>query len=579
MPVTRKRLYRGSKLTADRLNEVNSGVSTDFTNGIAPDAQPGVGRFAMTWNLPALEAYQFNGLAGNDDSYSKILIPWMCPPPMDYLSVFGVVDDDTPYATLRRLSISLDQGQSPYSWTGLDNSTSVVDFETAGYGFTLELREKIPAIVSEVGIAGTAADNVPNKVVWSQEFSYTLFSGDTERFNPVVIEDIRLTINPYRTYVWYVRFPDLVNATTEIGTTVQLGVASFTIRGEFEYPLMQRDTFAGIAAQNIPTVHDGSRQVASISLDTAVANQDITAAVGVAANGRVQSNADTIDDRLTVGLDAGYDNRGRLPVQEELIDDNGYICIAVPMFGQIGDVRASDINTIGLPYGPQGDYSAGVWAGSLADRRVLRIVHPITIHHIVAVPSYYSPPTANLTKRFGAGSGKVPVSPTNYTKIGVGLVSGLIGDNRQYQQVGYLEYTPATKGNYVIDRIKEGGIPQYYGLGTTDAYDHEIMHVPLVYPSAQSIGLYGKNSGYPFYAGQSDLTTQARRNCGVLPFDFGGGALAAPVTAGQEQFIEVRWTIEDANSLSQVNANVDAETTYIGNGGCWVYIIGKKAAV
>jgi hypothetical protein len=580
MSIIRRRLYRGSKVAKDRINEVHSAVSTAISSGIEADAQPGTGRFSIVWNLPSIQAYQFDGLAGNPDSYSKILIPWMLPPPMDYLSSTGQVGDNTPFATMRRLSVGIDQAETGYEFTGPDDASGAgVDYKAGGYAFTLELREKVPAVIGKSGLSGSAALNVPDRVVWSQAFPDVLFSGDRVRFNPLVIEDLRVTIHPYRTYVWYIRFTGLVSAETEIATLAQLGVSSFTLRAEFEYPLLNRDTYSGLSVQNIPTVHDGARQAAIISLDTATANNDITAEVGTAVNGRVQRNLDTIDDRLTVGLDAGYDNRGRLPVEEELVDDAGYFCIAVPMFGQFGDIRASDINTVGLPYGPQGDFSAGVWAGSLADRRVIRLQHPVTIHHVVAVPSYYSPPTATLGRRFGAGSGKIPVSATNITKIGVGMVSGLVAEDRQYQQIAYLEVTPATKSNYVLDRIKEGGPPFFFGLATDGAYDHEIFHVPLVWPAALGTGLYGKSSGAPVYAGQSDLTTLSRRNIGVMPFDFGGGALSAANTAGQEQFLEVRWTIEDANSLSQVNGSVDPGTTYVGNGGCWVYIIGKKSAV
>jgi hypothetical protein len=579
---TRKRLFRGNKLTADRINEVHAGVSSDITSGITADHQPGISKFTMDWNLPSIESYMFDGLVGDPDSYSKILIPWMCLPPQDLDSPLGLVDGNTPFATLRRLSVSFDQEQTNRAFTDIWNAGGgCLDYPVEAYHFKLELREKIPAQIGEDSLFAGAAGNVPNRVVWSQDIPGNLFFGDRAVFNPLVIEDMRVTIHPYRTYVWYIRFMDLVSfpyPTAPLGI-LQLGVSSFNLRAELEYPLLSRDTATSISVQNIPSIHDGDRQPASISLDTANPAATITAETAAAVNGRVQLNADIIDNRLIEGLNSGYDFKGRLPVQEELVDDSGYVCIAVPMFGQFGDIRASDINTIGLPYGPQGDFDIENWIGKLADRRVIRIQHPMTIHYVIASASYYSPPTTTLKRGPVAGLGKIPSSPTNLNKIGVGIVSGLIAENRKYQQVAYVEYSPADSLNFAIDRIKEGGVPPNYGLGTDGAYDHELLNVPLVYSALSTVGPYGLNSGPPIYVGQSDLDTRSREFIGVLPFDFGGGALGISETAGVEQFIEVRWTIEDSASLSTSNVAVDPQTTYVGNGGNWVYIIGKKSLV
>jgi len=580
MTIYRKKLYRGNNLTRERVNEMHSGVASEISTGINPTALPGVGRFSVNWHLPSVESYMFDETTASD---SRLMIPFIVPPPQELASTAGLVRTTTPQATLRRLSIGFDQLQSNQAFTDVfDPLHAGNNYTIESYTFTLELHEKLPAVLDTSGITGDAGQNSANKIIWAQEFAGNLFFGDRARFNPLVIEDILVTIHPYRTYVWYLKFTGLVNALDPNGFAHQIGVSGFHLRGEFDYPPMARDTTAGSSAQNIPTVTGGARQAASISLDTAVASETITAESGVAANGRVQTNLDTIDTRLISGLSSGYDAKGNLPVEEEIVDDAGWVVMAVPMFSQIGDIRASDLNQIGLPYGPQGDFSATSWGGQLADRRVIRIQHPMTIHYVFAVANYYSPPTLNTFKprRTAAGSGQIPASATFTNAIGVNIGSVLNGaDDRQLQQVAYLTYTPATKTGNLLDRIKQGGEPPFYGIGTNAAYDQEMFSVPLVWDVANPVGMYGINSGAPFYVGQGDLGTEGRSNVGTLPFDFGGGALLAPNTNGRENFIEVRWTMTDAADLSPSNPSVVDQTTYVGNGGNWVYIVAKKNSV
>jgi hypothetical protein len=584
MSFDRQRLFRANKLTIQRINEVNDGVETSIADGITPDVQPGVGKFAIDWNLPSVESYMFDGLVGNDLTYSKLLIPWVVPPPLDFGSSTGVVNNTTPVATLRRVSIGFDQMMTGRAFSDLwDANGACLDYElqAGGYGFTLELWEKTPSIIAEEGMTGIAGQNVPDNLLWSQTVSNTQFTGDVAFNNPIDIPNMRVTIQPYRTYVWYIRFTGLVFATAVNGVTRMLAASGFHLRGEFEYPLMVRDTATGFLAQNIPSLTGGDRQAATIALDSATSDSIITATIGVAANGRVQRNMKAIDDRLAGLLKAGYAREGDLPVEEELIEDQSLCVLAVPMFGQIGDIRASDLNLIGLPWGPQGNFDEETWSGQLADRRLIRIQHPMSIHRVIVVANHYSPPiSAGAKPRRVVTSGLIPASATFTNKVGVGIASGIDGaDDRKYQQIAYLEWTPATAMVNAIDRIKEGGTPPFYGLGTNGPYDHLMLDCPLVYNAALALGMYGLNTGTPVYVGRAGNDTEARTTIAPLPFDFGGGARAAPTTNGREQFIEVRWTMTDSAGLSAFNGAVNLDTCYVGNGGCWVYIIGKKSPV
>jgi hypothetical protein len=195
----RKRLFRGQKLPVERINEVNAGVSTDITNGITPDVQPGIGKFAIDWSLPSVESYQFDGLVGNDLNYSKLTIPFMVPPPQDYASSLGVVSQDTPVATLRHLSIGFDQVMTGRAFSDMwDANGAGFDFQlqSGGYGFTIELWEKTPSAIASEGFTGTAGQNVPENLVWRQEVSPRLFDGDAAFANPVNVPNMRVTIQP-----------------------------------------------------------------------------------------------------------------------------------------------------------------------------------------------------------------------------------------------------------------------------------------------------------------------------------------------------------------------------------------------
>ncbi len=585
MSIERKSLFRGNKLSAQRINEVHSGVASEIAAGVGPSAQPGQGKFAIDWNLPSIESYMFDGLVGNDLNYSKLTIPFAVPPPQGLATTTGLVDENTPNATMRRVSVGFDQVMTGRAFTDMWSQFGACldyDLQKGGYGFSLELWEKTPAKISSEGLNGTAPDNSPDNLIWQQDIGASLFDGDNAFNNPVDIFDLRVTIQPYRTYIWYIRFTGLLDAVAAVGgATLALGASGFHLRAEFEYPLVPRDTELDFT-QNMPSLRNGQRQAATISLDTATTDSTITASAGLPGQGRIQTNLETIDKRLVNKLKAGYDRNGRLPVQEELVDDQSLCVIAVPMFGQIGDIRAVDINTIGLPYGSEGDFNDSAWDGILADRRLIRIQHPFTLHRVLVVSNYYSPPTVKGTKpnRGGLASGLIPASPTFTNKIGVNIASGIDGaDDRRYQTAAYLEYTPVTKDNYCIDRIKEGGTPPRFGLGTDGAYDHEMLDVPLVWFNTYGTGMYGLDSGPPFYMGRAENDTEVRSQAGVLPFPFGGGAPTTPITNGREQFIEVRWTMEDSAGLSPNNPNVDTDTCYVGNGGCWVYLIGKKSPV
>ena len=109
---------------------------------------------------------------------------------------------------------------------------------------------------------------------------------------------------------------------------------------------------------------------------------------------------------------------------------------------------------------------------------------------------------------------------------------------------------------------------------------YEILQVPLMgtggspfLPNSAYTGA-GGTYGHPVFAGQTNSDLVARTN-------IAGGA---PATGGQEQALEVRWSMKDTSaagggaSLGGMGdlVNWPNNETIVGYGGHWVFIYGKK---
>ena len=583
--IEREKLTRGVKLTAEHFNAPTSNIASVISNGsiTAEQLDKNIGKFNIALNFPSVESYQFDETTSSD---SVLMVPFVVPPPQDRWDISLSVDQNTPYAKLTDISIGFDQMRTNDGILDQWNASPVSDQAGenqpdlgSAYNIELSIKEKPTERAT-----GTKIDHVPKRTIWSQIIDASVYSGDKFRLNPTIINGIDEVLRPYHTYVLYIKAPNIKAVVDASGFTWTLGLPSLTINLNCEYPLMQRDVYknsGNLATQNIPSVHYGIQKTSTITLDTAIPDETITATAGVAGNGRIQTNIEALDSRVLEKLKGGYDQVSQIHPSEEIYDDSTYEVIAIPMHSQWGDVRASDLNTIGLPYGPAGDYEDNVWPGIIADRRVIPIPYPFVIHNVIAVHNYNSPPCATTRKpgRVLAGSGQVPVSTTFSSHIGVGIASGLRGEDKNYQQVAELQLTPANKLLWLVDRIKQGGEPPFYGLGTIGSdYDMEMFQVPLVWNASRTDFSY-RDNGPPFFIGKSNMATKSRRNCSDRPFAFGGAAPSTPTTNGNELFLECRWVMSDANSLSTANPEVVAQTTYVGNGGNWIYIIGKKALI
>ena len=616
MPKIAKRtLTRGQKLSVQDWNTPTAAVAGAINGGIDPQNQQlSVAPFSLTLNFPRLPAYAFGPVDGGDPDPALVAVPFILPPLQDDWT--DTITDQTPLPILKSASISLDTGMGNNIVTDAFDSddaathpqgSSFISDKAYIYDLNVAIKEKDQAII--YGFGADASANVPRKTVWETSISgLALFNDTVTRFNPLYLEIGNVVINPKKTYVLYISAPQLwTGYQDDSGHTIRGMLSNLTVRLNFESPLLTRDG-ANENAQNIPNNATGAMSLPSVAVDTATSNSLITARVGTAANGRVQRNLEILDGVALDAMPSGRDINGVQPVTESITSPAAYTVIAVPLFGGWNDIRSQDINTVGLPYFVQRKPSdaSDQWPGYLLDRRVITIGQPFTIHNVLFVHNYYGHSFRNATSRYPWYQGTprtewpasippvppgqwdsaiVPTSANFTTAVGVGILNGLRTDAKNYQQVAYASWTPDTKQNLLIDRIKLGGSAPLFGAGTRTSisplgpYDQEIFQIPVV---PNIIGGGGTRSYYdqggPFYVGRGNLSTYQRNSVGIV-----GGGTRSPLTAGGETQIEVRCLMYDVAGLNAGSTSEDpiirnpnpTDTCYVGMGGCFLYIIGK----
>ena len=612
--LTKSILTRGQKLSIHDWNTPIAAMKDVINGTVDPqNLQQSIAPFSMTLNFPRLPAYAFGPTTATDPDPMVVMVPFILPPLQDNWT--DTITDETPLPILRSMSVSLDTGMGNNIVTDAFDSddaathpqgSEFISEKSYVYNLEISIKEKDQSII--YGHTADVSANVPRKVVYETSIDgLTLFNDNVTRFNPLFIDIGNVVINPKKTYVIYINAPDIWDGYTDnIGHIIRGMLSNLTIKLNFEGPLLERDTDE--FGQNFPTNWTGVQTPPAITVDTAVTNSLITARGGNAATGRIQRNIETLDAEMLKGLASGRDMNGVQPTYESISQPAAYSVIAVPLFGGWNDIRSQDVNTVGLPYFVQQAPSETrtPWPGYLLDKRVITIGQPFTIHNVIFIHNYYGHSFREATSRYPwyqgiarteypasvppvpAGqwnSAIVPTSATFNTAVGVGILNGLRTDLKHYEQVAYATWTPSTKTNYLIDRVKAGSSAPLFGQGTRlaasplGAYDQEIFQIPLV-PNiaggADTRSYY--DQGGPYYIGRGNLSTYQRDNVGIV-----GGGTRTPRTVGGETQIEVRCLMYDENGLQAGAQVVDppsdnpnpTDTCYVGMGGCFLYIIGK----
>jgi hypothetical protein len=222
----------------------------------------------------------------------------------------------------------------------------------------------------------------------------------------------------------------------------------------------------GNEIQNMPTVHEGAKAGPSVTITPPLAGDNITADSD--AKG-VSTNIQAIDQKFTDKMRGGYQDFSMAYPTEELKEDAGYEVITVPMGqGFVFNRMSIRDDYPWAPYVQQmnitgaaktaADYPNALGLGSeypYTDRRLIPIPHSMTIHHVLFVMNYTSDrlqhPAWTVAVDGHVGGAQGPsIGPTQYInatlppdnklsyEVGVGILTGVPGDNFDYQQVAYL---------------------------------------------------------------------------------------------------------------------------------------------
>jgi len=595
--ITRDKLPRGVKLTIDHtikgpLNSCDTQLQGEIDSANIKDDQA---PFRLNFNLPFLKCIAME--TGSDTNYrykGAALIPFVLPPVQEFFDQDMELTKNTPIPVLDEFSFSFDQRSEAAAIIGpdafnpdvnkpLDNSgigdflltgnqwAGTLNFDQVGsnYGIQFVILEKMPTIddtTIETDI-GTCQE------IFNLELPGTAFISKTEKLNPFILTDISKPLNPYKSYVL------VVNPTNNY---IPRAFVSLQISLRFKMQIMARDS--GDYIQNIPSNHKGVVQdAASIGVAANIPAGD--SQIEAEGDDGLQTNIERVDEVFVNKLHGGYNVWSDTPKAEHISDSAAYEVIAVPLFGGLPTIMLGaeeiDKTVDGVTYknyvGNWMDwlpYLANTEAGgnnsyATNSRRIIPLVNSLCVHHVVL--------GCHVEPRFWDDMA---------IKVGVAMGTGMVGDDKGYQQIAYLQSTVLSKDKRLIDSVDGFKSAKWYDKSvqyfTTGNGETRLLNVPLVYPDgvANFQGTTYKTdpsaadnyeTGTPIFVGRGYSQTEARVNIadGVNTT----ASMGVSDTNGAEQWIEVRlqmWGNDDWNDTDQNDRAI------FYPGAFWVYIIGKK---
>ena len=564
---------------------------------------------------------------------------------------------------------------------------------TDAYDFRLVIYEKEQFAWNDMGVNANDPVEIAENLreVVSISYPATNFIGTIAKFNPDTVAGINRQFSPFKTYVAALFAPNLHDF--DANRRQHAALVNVWIGLKFKMERVERDIGSDAATppvQNIPSEASyGGRQPEAVLVVKPAAGDLVSADVNTTG---ISSNLQRIDEVFHDKIRGGYSTQSMTYPEEQIEQDAGYEVIAVPLGGgfpfnrmgarddfpvapytyQDGSAFSNIVPRAGAPeYTANGD-------GFYVDRRLIPIVEPFTLHHVVFalnhtsdripvswnhaggglisdVPNWlnatqpagerspgvdsmalhtvgdgYTPPGALVSPTGGSGTGltamttvsgagvltsatvvnpgygyldgevvDIPggtgivarftlvVRTRNVTyDIGVGMVSGPGGDEFEYQQVAHQSYengliAPSSVGTpnaRIIDAVRMG-LPAVE-VGSQQA-EYKLIDVPLV-------GAGGKGytaSGTPVFIGQSNSYRKQRAGVSDAPAS-AAYADAFDGKPGMERYLEVRLKVNPQYTVHKVDpasasdiefwANYKQSDIFIGYGGCWVYLIGKK---
>jgi hypothetical protein len=517
------RLTRGIKLLVDHIfDPITSVMQTLTATGIPLNQyEKEEGTFRVNLTIPVANQF-FSGAVFNKTS--ALTVPFILPPLQED---FGANPNFISGYDLIEVSIGQDTRAEAASLKAATLGPTEVGNLQMGAVSDLELSIKSHKINS------VSFDSFNNEVFSIKIPSIALLN-PYSRLNPHVQSGIAIPFNHQDSYL--------------VQVTGDTNLVSLFVSLKFKSKLRTRDI--GVAAQNQTPL--SARNFVAQTPTTPAANTTIEADT----NDGVSTNFKLIDSLIGNKFRGGYNRWGMSRYKENIIADAGYEVITVPMFGSWPHVSGGT-RMVGFEVGNDLPYETMPWVNAsaskyeTADRALVPINYPITIHHVIVAMNYTG------------GSGELTTRPTHAVapglkhEVGVGLMSGHRSDNIKHQQVAFLDWLPSTVAGSLIDR---GDFKHVNSSGAASGYSWDILNCPL---TGGTNGTGFTPQGKPIFAASGNTATNARSNIGT----------GAPLTANGEQVLDIRWKISDSTGNP---ATWSARQTILGYNGCWVYLICKK---
>lgn len=567
--ITRDKLSRGTLLASEHIfRPLRNAASELNANVEASQLETPNGTFRVNHHFPVIGGTLFGTVSNTSSSFASFMMPMTFPPLQEFFDGRGHMSSSTPPVILDEFSFSFDQRDESAVLRDVNDATAdgnlnYDEVANSRYDIKLRLMEK------EMTIFNPSASYVPDREVFSVELPAESFTSKTFRLNPYIITDLNKTINPYKSYTLFIEAPNITKDAIN-----KFAFVSFQTSAKFRHPLVDRDRWSPTSQiQNMPMKHSGSKSGESITI------QEPASGTLILADGAegISTNVETIEQVFLDKLKGGYSQFSERYVAEHISDDATYDVISIPMFGGLGTaVTASSgqDNVIRLPYVGSSPFTAGS-----QDRRIIPIIYPFTVHHVIAARTWCATPAAGNMK---------PTGSNFITTINVGIGEGLQSDKFGYQEIAYASFNQTQTGSYQIDRIKQrvgGQMTTAQGDLASQDFDVELFHIPLVYYKDKNKTTHlgtsypltgsGVYTGNPVYVGKSWLGTDNRTEIATTA----SGSAGYSKVAGREQFLEVRWQIRDSVDGFGNTTYYPNGTVFCGYGGNYIHLICKKHLV
>ena len=520
-------LARAVKIPVNRVWGATQAIATAFKDvslNVDNLQRPSV-PFRLAFSMPVV-----NGEFFSTGTQLELCFPFVLPPLLDQNVAI----------TMKSFMLSYEQAAENCGIEGQSTDTTLVGVRCGGwegkYDLGMRISEKIPS--SEFG---APVDNCANSDVWSAFAPTGLAAGQLQ---PWLWSGLAIPFDQTKTYVLRITAPGI--ATDRFDRATWAALCSLQVELNFVADAVTRDV--GSNVQNIPIAHSGYPTGDTILLNTPAGGDLIK--TGNSNIKGLDGMLRLFDKKLFDGVTGGYNSDGSLPTTEQVATSAGYEVFAVPLWCSatgVGRISAGNIADVA-------GFLTSDGIGECIDRRLIPLPWPMTIHRVMLAVNYGAPPVDASPVFTGA---VLPSSSTLQYLAHVKILTGIQGDLNESQTVAFKNFHPATEVAYDFIKQRAKGV-----LVRLSDYDMALYNVPMADPAN------------PFYIGRASTRQMARTD--VANFSLAPGPA---LTQGCEQFLEVSLSMTDANGMGTVDnggAALVPEETYIGTGGAWIYIIGKK---